>query len=158
VTGKGNTNVSAEFNVAFDPEAAAIVLEAFESVEVVDWEAVLRHGFEHSNFEAWLACGGPLADFYAAISQKTRLWAEGKRGSHWHSADALAMLAALYPDYVLEKERHYLAVETQGSHARGATVVDWLDRSGQPAQAEIMLNADQAAFERLIQQALGVAL
>lgn len=158
VTGKGNTNVSAEFNVAFDPEAAAIVFEAFELVDVVDWEVVLRHGFAHVEFEQWLASGGALADFYAAISQKTRLWAEGKRGTHWHSADALAMLVALYPEYVLEKEQHYLAVETQGRHARGATVVDWLDRSGRPAQAQIVLNADQAAFERLIQQALGVAL
>jgi purine nucleosidase len=156
VTGKGNTNVTAEFNVAFDPEAAAIVFEAFDSVEVVDWELVLRHGFAHVEFERWLASGGVLAEFYGAISQKTRLWAEGKRGTHWHSADALAMMAALYPEYVLEKERHYLAVETQGRHARGATVVDWLDRSSQPAQAQIVLNADQSAFERLIQQALGV--
>lgn len=157
VTGKGNTNISAEFNIAFDPEAAAIVFSAFPDVEVVDWEAVLRHGFKHAEFESWLSAGGPLADFYANISQKTRLWAEGKRGEHWHSADALAMLAALYPEYVLEKERHYLAVETQGSHARGATVVDWLDRSGRNAQAEILLKADQTEFERIIRQALGLA-
>lgn len=158
VTGKGNTNVSAEFNVAFDPEAAAIVFEAFESVDVVDWEAVLRHGFKHSDFEHWLASGGHIATFYQDISKKTRLWSEGKRGEHWHSADALAMLAALYPEYVLEKERHYLAVETQGGPAKGATVVDWLDRSGRAAQAEIMLTADQSAFERLIRQALGLGL
>lgn len=156
VSGKGNTNISAEFNIAFDPEAAAIVFDAFPHIEVVDWEAVLRHGFKHADFEAWLAHGGELATFYAAISQKTRLWAEGKRGEHWHSADALAMLAALYPEYVIEKERHFLAIETQGSHARGATVVDWLNRSGRHAQAEILITADQPAFERLIRQALGL--
>lgn len=156
VTGRGNTNVSAEFNIAFDPEAAAIVFDAFPAIEVVDWEAVLRHGFKHADFDAWLAHGGEIAAFYAAISEKTRCWAEGKRGEYWHSADALAMLAALYPEYVIEKERHFMAVETQGSHARGATIVDWLGRSGRHAQADILIKADQPAFERLIRLALGL--
>ena len=40
VTGKGNTSIAAEFNFAFDPEAALIVFEAFKHIELVDWEAV----------------------------------------------------------------------------------------------------------------------
>lgn len=155
VTGKGNTNIAAEFNIAFDPEAAAIVFGSFPQIEVVDWEAVLRHGFLHNRFEAWLTADDPRAGFYDRISRKTRLWAEGKRGEYWHSADALAMMAALYPEHVIEKERHYLHVETAGSQSRGATVVDWLERSGQPAQAEIILTLNQARFEALIQEALG---
>ena len=156
VTGKGNTSVAAEFNIAFDPEAAVVVFEAFKHIELVDWEAVLRHGFLHRDIEAWLSAPNPIAGFYAEISQKTRLWAAGKRGLHWHSADALAMLAALYPEHVIEKERHFLSVETQGSTTRGATVVDWWDRSGHPAQTDIVLKADQTAFETLIQRALGI--
>lgn len=155
VTGKGNTNIAAEFNIAFDPEAAAIVFGSFPDIQVVDWEAVLRHGFLHSHFERWLATKHPRADFYDRISRKTRLWAEGKRGDHWHSADALAMMAALYPEYIIEKQRHYMHVETAGSQSRGATVVDWLERSGRPAQAEIVLQVNQARFEEAIQDALG---
>lgn len=156
VTGKGNTSIAAEFNIAFDPEAAAIVFESFPDIVLVDWEAVLRHGFRHSTFEDWLAAGNPRADFYDRISRKTRLWAEGKRGDHWHSADALAMMAALYPEYIIEKQRHFLYVETTGSQSRGATVVDWLGRSGRPAQAEIVLQVDQVRFEERIRDALGV--
>jgi len=156
VTGKGNTSIAAEFNIAFDPEAAAIVFESFPDIVLVDWEAVLRHGFRHAAFEDWLAGGSPRADFYDRISRKTRLWAEGKRGDHWHSADALAMMAALYPEYIIEKQRHFLHVETAGSQSRGATVVDWLERSGRMAQTEIVLKLDQARFELLIQNALGV--
>jgi purine nucleosidase len=66
------------------------------------------------------------------------------------------MLAALYPEYVIEKKRHFLHVETAGSQSRGATVVDWLERSGRTAQTEIVLKLDQARFEALIQDALGV--
>jgi len=156
VTGKGNTSIAAEFNIAFDPEAAAIVFESFPDIVLVDWEAVLRHGFRHAAFEDWLAGGSPRADFYDRISRKTRLWAEGKRGDHWHSADALAMMAALYPEYIIEKQRHFLHVETAGSQSRGATVVDWLERSGRMAQTEIVLKLNQARFEVLIQDALGV--
>jgi purine nucleosidase len=155
VTGKGNTSIAAEFNIAFDPEAAAIVFESFPDIILVDWEAVLRHGFRHSTFEGWLAGGSPRADFYERISRKTRLWAEGKRGDHWHSADALAMMAALHPEYIIEKQRYFIHVETAGNQSRGATMVDWLERSGRPAQTEIVLKLDQARFETMIQDALG---
>lgn len=157
VTGKGNTNIAAEFNFAFDPEAAVMVFEAFPHIELLDWEAVLRHGFKHADFNTWLAAPGPLAAFYQRISLKTRQWAEGKRGDYWHSADALAMLAALYPEYIIDKERHFIHIATSGKHTRGATVVDWLNRSGCDAQTEIILRMNQGRFEALIQQALGAA-
>ncbi len=156
VTGKGNTSIAAEFNFAFDPEAAVIVFEAFSDIALVDWEAVLRHGFKHTAIEQWLAHKNPLAEFYAQISQKTRHWAEGKRGEYWHSADALAMFAALYPEYIIEKQRHFVHIETTGQHSRGATVVDWLDRTGHLAQTEIIIQAQQARFDEHIQAALGL--
>jgi purine nucleosidase len=156
VTGKGNTSVSAEFNIAFDPEAAKIVLDAFPMIEVVDWEAVLRHGFLHADFEAWLKQGDHRAVFYDAISQKTRAWSEGKRGSHWHSADALAMALALAPQYAEPLEKRYMSVETEGRLSRGATPVDWAIRSGKAANTAILMGYQQAQFEAQIRAALGV--
>ncbi|MCP4419280.1 MAG: nucleoside hydrolase, partial [Chloroflexi bacterium] len=49
VTAHGNTsNVSAEFNIYHDPEAAHVVFEAWgqsgKIIELIDWEATLRHG------------------------------------------------------------------------------------------------------------------
>lgn len=157
VTGRGNTSIGAEFNIAFDPEAAAIVFEAFADIEVVDWEAVLRHGFAHRAFESWLADPNPVAEFYDRISRQTRQWSEGKRGALWYSADALAMAAALYPEYVIEKQRKYMQVETAGRFSRGCTPVDWLERSGQPAQCQILMHYAQDRFEQLIRQALRLA-
>lgn len=155
VTGKGNTNISSEFNIGFDPESAVIVFESFPEIELLDWEAVLRHGLKHADIERWLALEHPVAAFYQKISLKTRQWSEGKRGEYWHSADALAMLVALYPEYVIDKYKHYVYIETQGKHSRGATIVDWADRMSEPAQTEIMYKVKQDQFERLIQSALG---
>lgn len=155
VTGQGNTSIPAEFNIAFDPEAAAIVFRAFPSFDLVDWEAVVRHGFLHDNFEAWLAGGDHRAKFYDGISRKTRAWSEGRRGPHWHSADALAMAAALAPDGIRRAETRYLTLETEGRLSRGATVVDWARRSGKPENARMVMDYDQQAFEALIRSALG---
>jgi purine nucleosidase len=157
VTGQGNTTVPAEFNIGFDPEAARIVFEAFPQFELVDWEAVLRHGFPHADFERWLAGGDPRAVFYASISAKTRAWAGDRRGDLWHSADALAMQVALSPGHSARAELRHVEVETEGRLTRGATIVDWQQRAGRPANAWIHLDVDQAAFEQRIQRALGVA-
>ena len=156
VTGQGNTTVPAEFNIGFDPEAARIVFEAFPRFDLVDWEAVLRHGFEHAGFERWLAEGDERARFYDAISARTRAWAGDRRGHLWHAADALAMAVALAPDDGVRAELRHVSVETEGRLTRGATVVDWQRRGGGEANARIHLDIDQAAFERRIQRALGV--
>ena len=156
VTGQGNTSVPAEFNIGFDPEAAHVVFSAFPSLELVDWEAVLRHGFAHARFESWLASGDERARFYDAISRKTRAWAGERRGEHWHSADALAMQVALAPDSSRRAEDRHVAVETEGRLSRGATIVDWGRRNGQAPNARIHLDVDQAAFEARIREALGV--
>ena len=155
VTGQGNTTVPAEFNIGFDPEAAHVVFAAFPRFEVVDWEAVLRHGFPHAQFERWLAEGDGRARFYDAISRKTRAWAGDRRGDHWHSADALAMQVALAPDTSRRAEDRHVAIETEGRLSRGATIVDWGRRNGQAPNARIHLDVDQVAFEARIRGCLG---
>ncbi|MGH8084344.1 MAG: nucleoside hydrolase [Lysobacter sp.] len=154
VTGRGNTSAVAEFNIGFDPEAAHIVFDAFARVELVDWEAVMEHGFRHVDVERWLQCDSPRATFYETISRKTRQWAAERRGERWHSADALAMAHALHPDGALELVERPLAIELSGQHSRGATVVDWQRRGGAPDNAAILMRYDQARFEGLIEAAL----
>jgi len=158
VTGQGNTTPTAEFNIGFDPEAAWVVFEAFAAagvvVEVADWEAVIRHGFLHTDVEAWLQADHPRARFYEAISRKTREWSAGLRGERWHAADALAMALVVAPEHARTLERRPLRVELNGAETRGATVVDWGRRSGRADNAELLMDYDQAVFEGLIRQAL----
>jgi purine nucleosidase len=158
VTGQGNTTPTAEFNIGFDPEAAWVVFEAFAAagklVEVADWEAVIRHGFLHTDVEAWLRADHPRARFYEAISRRTREWSAGLRGERWHAADALAMALVVAPEHATTLERRPLRIELNGVETRGATVVDWGRRSGRADNAELLMAYDQAAFEALIRRAL----
>lgn len=155
VTGRGNTSVPAEFNIGFDPEAAHIVFSSWPQFELVDWEATMRHGIPLDRFEAWLAAGDARARLYDAISQKIRVFMRERGRPGIVLADALAMAVVLEPDCVRRAEHRHVAIELGGSLTRGATVVDWDGRSGQPPNARIVLEVDQARFDAMIARALG---
>ena len=154
VSAHGNITAAAEFNIAFDPEAAHIVFQSFPHIDLADWEAVIAHGFLHSEAEQWLKVDSPRARFYDQISLQTRNWSADRRGDHWHSADALAMAFALQPQGVLEQLDRPVAVELAGTLTRGVTVVDWNRQAGRPDNASLLMRYDQAYFEALIQAAL----
>lgn len=157
VSAHGNLTPAAEFNVAFDPEAAHLVFEAFSQFDVADWEATIAHGLPHASVEQWLAAPSPRAAFYDQISRQTRLWSADRRGEYWHSADALAMAFALHPEGATGVEARPLAVELAGTLTRGATVTDWNRQTGRPDNARLLLAYDQARFQALVQAALAAA-
>lgn len=154
VSAHGNISPAAEFNIAFDPEAAHLVFSAFARIELVDWEAVIAHGLPHPEVERWLAADSPPARFYDGISAHTRAWARAERGERWHAADALAMALALAPEGAVEMLERPLAVELDGRHTRGSTVIDWNRQGRSPDNVAILMRYDQARFEALLEAAL----
>ena len=157
VTGRGNTSVAAEFNIGFDPEAAHIVCSRWGAFDLVDWELCLRHALPFERVEQWLAQGDARAAFYAAISRKVRVFSRAQQRSGLVVADALAMAVALQPDLVIEAQVRPLAIELDGALTRGATLVDWAQRSGRPSRVRIVGAVDQRGFEHRVAAALGVA-
>lgn len=156
VTGHGNTGkIPAEFNIGFDPEAAHVVFEAFPAFDLVDWEATLRHAFDDAEFDAWLAVGDQRAEFFGKVVATARRYNAEHDRRGVIAADALAMAVAIDPTIVTRSERRSVAVELDGRLTRGATVVDWANRQGRPAQAHIVLEVDQQRFAAMVRRALG---
>ena len=73
-------------------------------------------------------------------------WSEAQKRAYVIADNKLALNAGW--------DRDLLAIELQGAHARGASVVDWRREGGRPDQANILLRYDQARFEALIEAAL----
>lgn len=164
VTSRGNTpTVTAEFNSYGDPEAAHVVFDAYartgEVIEVVDWEATMRHPIPARTVGRWHESGTTRAEFDDRITEPRRARMAELLGSpDLLAADPLAMAVVLEPDAVVTTERHHLAVEVHGLHTRGQTVVDWRDRGGFAANAEVVLEVDQSRFEHLFAAGLGITL
>lgn len=157
VSAHGNTEfLTSEFNVAFDAEAAAICFARGPQAQLVDWEAVERHGVPLAEFEQWLHADTRAARFYRAISRKTRAFYRRIGKDHFTPADALATTVLLQPGSVRERAIRPLAVETAGALTHGQTVVDWRERSGSPANADIILRVDPDTHRSQLRRALGI--
>jgi purine nucleosidase len=160
VTGHGNTSsVTAEFNIYFDPEAAHIVFTAWEEagllIDVVDWEATMRHGYPKEVLNRWLAMDTAKAQFFKKITAKGRERAFNVLGRKtMFAADPLALAVLLEPDIVTKAEQHHLAIAMNDMTTRGQTVVDWQDRLGKSANANIVLAVDDDRFQALMEQGL----
>lgn len=156
VRGYGNVSqVASEFNAASDPEAAHIVFELWPEFELVDWQAVIDHGFTYDQFEAMLSQPTDRAAFYRKISAKTLEFIQAGQGRKtMRSADALAMTVVVESSAVKLASTHHVAVELAGAHTRGQTVVDWDHRLDKPRNVKVVQEVDMDRFVALLTAAL----
>jgi inosine-uridine nucleoside N-ribohydrolase len=154
-TGRGNTRPLAEFNAFVDPEAAAVVFANGVPLTMVGLNlthqaratpAVLARlrALDTAVSEVVLGWLGFFADTYRDIY--------GFAGPPVHDPCALAL--TLDPTLVRSAEAH-VAVETEGTFTRGATVVDLHGRLGLPANARVATELDAARFWDLVIGAIG---
>ena len=160
VTAHGNTSaVPSEFNIFFDPEAAHIVFAAWAAagqlIELVDLEVTRRHAVTADYLDRWLQLESAKGQFFRRITSRGIQWATARHGQRTlYAPDTVALAVAAAPNIVTRFEDHHVAVELVGTHTRGQTIVDWLDRLGKPANARIILEIDQARFMTMFEQGL----
>jgi len=153
---RGNTsNVTAEFNFFTDPEAAAMVLAAWPMVTIVTWETTLAHMLTGSDLQQIFNLQTAKSRFFTNTSLIIRSYiANVLHQEDLFAADALAMAVAIEPGIVKHSEKSFAFIELAGLHTRGQLCIDWMGTLKKPANAEIVMEIDQARFVELFMNGL----
>ncbi len=147
----GNQTPTAEFNIWFDPEAAARVFAAGVEVTMVGLDVTHKAMFAGQDWAPLRGVvAGPIAkavtgmiDFYGSFY----LSQSGSDATAQH--DSLAVAAVVAPD-LIRTQHCWVGVETAGNLTRGMTVADLKDVWGRAANAHVALDVDVPAFVDLL--------
>lgn len=159
IAAHGNTpNLTAEYNIYTDPEAAFITLEAFSRATMLSWETTLAHGITWQKFKALCAIDTVKGRFFDAISRQTaqRLQRIYKRPAYL-MPDPLAMAVTLQPSLIQQSGKFFVTVELNGKHTRGQTVIDYNHMSGNAPNVQIIQALDVDGLQALFIDALSQA-
>ena len=155
-TGAGNVAPLAEFNILVDPEAAHVVFESGLRVTMCGLD-VTHQALATPEVVAGLeALGTPLArtvvELLGFFADRYRdLWGFVAAPVH----DPVAVARVIEPAVVGCVDAH-VAIELNGTHTRGATVVDRFGVTGREPNAEVALELDAPRFWTLVTDAVAL--
>jgi purine nucleosidase len=146
---------STEFNVASDPEAAAIVLHRWPGMALVPWETAMQCVIDRDRLDDIWAARSPRAQFVRMITERkpSNVLDDFGTGAMF-AADPVAMAAALEPGIVTRSERRHVTVELGGRHTRGQTTVDWFGLGGGDPAVDVILELDRDRFLAMLSAAV----
>ncbi|MBW6396440.1 nucleoside hydrolase [Roseomonas sp. HJA6] len=149
---EGNITPSAEFNAWSDPESLAMLLECGRPVTLATLELTAQALVTPDRIAALRAAGGgacldAAARIMGSVPPSRRF---GHRGHPLHDPCAVAWL--LDPTLFTHRDVH-VHVECAGV-ARGRTVVDRWERSGQAPNARLLETLDAGRFFALLTERL----
>ena len=158
----GNMTAAAEFNIAFDPEAAAEVFAAGTPLRMCGLDLTHQVLADGAFADALEAHATPTGRFCAELMHFYQGYAArlaGKTGAEAHRVgaplhDPCAVLAVTHP-HLFETTKLHVVVETRGTHTRGMTLADtrpWADPAA--ANVEVVARADGPAAIAVVLAAL----
>ena len=158
VNAVGNVTPAAEFNLWFDPHAARAVFASGLPIEMAPWEICRGEaGFDFAEQQALKALDTPLGHFFVDCNSTAMEAARRQSGTdRMELPDPTAMAIALDKDSIVRaSSRHYVEVEAESPLTRGMSVVDSLDVTGNPPNAEVIRAIHPDRFKQMIFEAAG---
>ena len=152
--GEGNITPSAEFNIYADPHAAEIVFESGVKVTMLGLDVTHQVLTTAERVAAIAALDTAVARAVVGLLEFYNLYDQTRRnrpGAPMHDPCVIAYL--LQPELFAGRACH-VAIETEGRHTLGRTVVDWSGRSGRAANATVIHQVDPEGFFALLTERL----
>lgn len=151
----GNDALAAEFNVWYDPEAAARVFAAGVPIVMVGLDVTEKAVVRSTDIEP-LRVAGPLSQAVASM-----IGCFMEMDAEWHGErcslhDAVALCYLLEPS-LLELRPYWVGVECTGTLTRGMTVVDVRNFTKRSPNAQVAVDVDTRRFVELLATRLGPA-
>lgn len=145
----GNMTPAAEFNIWYDPDAAARVFGAGIPVTMVGLDVTQQAVTAPEDWDG-LRGGGKVAEAVLAMVEfYTAYYLRVSGSSSTAQHDSLAVAAVIDPSLVTTHAL-YVDVECSGPLTRGMTVVDVDNITKLAPNADVALEVDSAAFNRLL--------
>ncbi len=153
----GNTTAAAEFNVRYDPEAAAVVLQSGLPVTLYPLDPFIQVGYTREEARALSRAEGAGARIAGGIGlHYCRFF-----GADFSLIGDAGTVAAVIDPEGATVERRSMHVELAGGATRGATVFDRRsamqreDETDGWATLDVITGVDAARYRRLMATALG---
>jgi len=147
----GNITPAAEFNIWFDPDAAARVFAFGVPITMVGLNATHQALVGRSHLTRLFESDGRIAQTVGHLLDGYRD-GEGGRADAFPQHDALAVAAVIDPE-VITTMPAFVDVEDRGRLTSGMTVVDVSGRLGEP-NCEVAMEVDVARFRDLLDSRL----
>ena len=150
----GNVTPVAEFNIWVDPHAAAVVFQSGVPLVMLGLDVTHKALVTPERLAAIEALGTPVARAAAGLLDffnRFDIERYGTPGAPLHDPCTVAYL--LRPELFGGKDCH-VAIETEGRHAIGTTVVDWWNAWKRRPNAKVIDRIDADGFFALLNERL----
>ena len=151
----GNVTPAAEFNIYADPHAAARVFDCGRPMTIVSLDATHQVLDTPAHAERLIHAGGEPARRLAALLRPAVHSRAARFGPSCLPIHDPCAVAWLLQPALFRAEPVPVAVETEGMHTLGATVVDWWGVTGRPPNADWVTEVDGKGVLDLLVERIG---
>ena len=151
----GNVTPAAEFNIYADPHAAARVFDCRRPLTIVSLDATHQVLASSTHAERLARAGGEPARRLAALLSPAVHSRAARFGPACLPIHDPCTIAWLLQPALFRAEPVPVAVETEGTHTLGATVVDWWGVTGKPPNAHWVTEVDGEGVLDLLIERIG---